>query len=204
MRISQLILCVAFALASFSATAQDKESFFRFGIKGGANVNKIEGKAYKDAFNFNFQAGVFTQFNISKRFGIQPEVNFVQSTSEFADDANNIYDDLFLGGTQKKAKLDILEVPVLLNVNIGPTKKVKLQLGPAYGGVLKETVDSLKANVGSIFKKGDWSGIAGIWIQLPLVNIHARYKMGLSTVNGINTQQTWRNQSIQVGVGLTF
>jgi hypothetical protein len=184
--------------------AQDKESFFRLGIKGGANINKIQGKAYKDAFNFNFQAGVFVQFNITKKIGIQPEVNFVQSTSEFADDANNVYDDLFLGGTQKKAKLDYLEVPVLLNINIGPTKKVKLQLGPAYGGLLKESVDSLKTNVGSLYKKGDWSGVAGIWIQLPLVNIHARYKMGLSTINGINNQQTWRNQSIQVGVGLTF
>ena len=60
----------------------DHENFFRIGAKGGVNVNKITGKSYKEGFNFNFQAGVFFQFNFSNTFGLQPEVNFVQSSSE--------------------------------------------------------------------------------------------------------------------------
>lgn len=122
-----------FSTAGFSQVNKkldmDHERFFRFGAKAGVNVNKISGKSYESGFKYNFQAGVFLQFNISNRLGIQPEVNFVQSQSAFTNDATEIYDDLFLDGSQKKAKLNYLEVPVLLNVNIGPSKRVKLQLG---------------------------------------------------------------------------
>lgn len=181
----------------------DHENFFRFGAKAGVNINKITGKAYTDGFKYNFQGGVFTQFNFSKTFGIQPEVSFVQSESEFTNDTNTIYDDLFGGGTQHKAKLNYLEIPVLLNINVGPSKRVKLQLGPSYGALLKQTVDSLKSN-GNIYKNAEWSAIGGLWLQLPFVNLSARYKLGLTDVNGIDNRQTWKNQAIQISAGITF
>ncbi|RYD71438.1 MAG: PorT family protein, partial [Sphingobacteriales bacterium] len=179
------------------------ENFFRFGGKVGVNANKITGGSYKEGFNYNFQAGGFLQFNFSKRFGIQPEISFVQSSSEFTNDAGNVYDDIFRDGGQKKAKLNYLEIPVLLNFNLGSSKRVKLQAGPAYGGLLKQTVDSLE-NGGNIYKTAEWSGIAGLWIQLPLVNMGARYKIGFTDINAIDDRQTWRNQSIQFFVGVTF
>jgi succinate-acetate transporter protein len=92
----------------------------------------------------------------------------------------------------------------LLNINVGPTQKVKLQVGPAYGGLLKQTVDSLKTGVGNLYRNGEWSAIGGLWIQLPLINLSARYKLGLSNVNGINNAQTWKNQAIQISVGITL
>jgi len=182
---------------------KDHENFFRIGAKGGVNINKISGKSYKEGFNFNFQAGIFLQFNFSDRFGLQPEVNFVQSSSEFSNDANDIYYDLFLDGSQKKSKLNYLEVPLLLNINVGASKRVKLQIGPSYGGLLKQTVDSLKANA-NIYKNGEWAASGGLFIQLPFVNLGARYKMGLTELNAIDNQQKWRSQSIQVFVGVTF
>ena len=189
------------------ANAQSKgdevhESFFRVGAKAGVNINKISGQSYKSGFNYSFQGGGFLQFNFG-RFGLQPEVNFVQTQAEFTNDPNTIYDDLFGGGTQHKAKLNYLEVPVLLNINVGPTKRIKLQLGPSYGGLLKQTVDSLKTN-GNIYKKGEWSAIGGIWIQLPLINLSARYKVGLTDINDIDNRQRWRNQAIQIGIGFTL
>ena len=182
----------------------DHENFFRFGAKAGVNINKINGQAYTDGFKSNFQGGVFTQFNFSKTFGLQPEVSFVQTESEFTDDTNTIYDDLFGGGTQHKAKLNYLEIPVLLNINVGPSKRVKLQFGPSYGALLKETVDSLKTNVNSIYKNGEWSAIGGLWLQLPFVNLSARYKLGLTDINGIDNRQQWKNQAIQISAGITF
>jgi Outer membrane protein beta-barrel domain len=205
----QKLLVAILLLVSTSAFAQrnkvdgEQENFFRFGAKGGVNVNKISGQSYKEGFNFNFQAGVFLQFNFSNRFGLQPEVNFVQTSSEFSNDASDIYDDLFRDGSQKKAKLNYLEVPVLLNINVGESKRVKLQIGPAYGGLLKQTVDSLKNN-GNIYKNGEWAAIGGLWIQLPFVNLGARYKLGLTDLNGIDNRQSWKSQSIQVFVGVTF
>jgi hypothetical protein len=208
--ISMYKYCVLFfLLVSGSVFAQrnkldmDHENFFRFGAKGGVNMNKISGKSYKEGFNYNFQAGAFLQFNFSNRFGIQPEVNFVQSKSEFTSDGTDIYDDLFGGGSQKKATLNYLEVPVLLNVNVGPSKRVKLQIGPSYSGLLKQTVDSLKNN-GNIYKNGEWAALGGLWIQLPFVNLGARYKLGLSNINAVDDRQTWKNQAIQLFIGVTF
>lgn len=201
-----LILPILFSQAAFSQKSKadrEHENFFRFGAKGGVNINKLQGQSYKQGFRYNFQAGAFLQFNFSERFGIQPEVNFVQSSSEVSDNTTDVYDDLFGGGSQNKAKLNYLEIPVLLNVNVGPSKRVKLQLGPSYGGLLKQTVDSLK-NSGNIYKNSEWSAIGGIWFQLPVVNIGARYKMGLTNINAIDDRQTWRNQAIQVFAGITF
>lgn len=197
------LLIHSLAIAQRNEVDGERENFFRFGAKVGVNANKITGASYKDGFNFNFQAGGFLQFNFSKRFGIQPEVNFVQSTSEFTDDAGSIYDDIFRDGGQKKAELNYLEIPVFLNVNLGSSKRIKLQVGPSYGGLLKQTVDSLQTG-GNIYKKAEWSGIAGLWIQLPLVNLGARYKIGFTDINAIDDQQTWRNQAIQFFVGVTF
>jgi Outer membrane protein beta-barrel domain len=184
--------------------AQDKESMFRFGAKGGVNINKIDGKSFSSAFNYNFQAGVFAQFNITKKIGIQPEVSFVQTQSEYTDDANIIYEDLVGGGKQHTAKLDYLEIPIFLNINIGPTQKVKLQIGPAYGGLLKQTTDSLKTGINNVYKNGEWSAIGGLWLQLPLINISARYKMGLTDVSALNSLNEWKNQAIQISIGITL
>ncbi|MDQ6763396.1 MAG: PorT family protein [Bacteroidota bacterium] len=186
----------------FDANA-DHENFFRFGAKAGLNINKISGQAYKSGFNYNYLLGAFMQFNFSKTFGLQPELNFVQSSSEFTNDPSNVYDDLFFGGNQKTAKLDYIKVPVLLNINIGPSKRVKLQLGPQIGGLLKQTVDSLKNN-GDIFKKSDWAAVGGLWIQIPFVNLGARYEVGLTNLNDIDNQQKWKSQAFTIFAGFTF
>ena len=181
------------------------ENFFRIGAKVGVNANKLTGQSYKQGFNYNYQFGGFMQFNFSSRFGLQPEVNFVQSSSEFTNDANDVYNDIFRDGSQKTAKLNYLEVPLLLNINIGlESKRLKLQFGPAYGNLFRQTVDSLKAGGASIYKTADWSAIAGFWIQLPVIHFGARYKMGLTNLNAVDNRQQWKGQAIQVFAGITL
>jgi hypothetical protein len=208
MRKIPLFFLVLISLNAFSQKKKfnpnaDHENFFRIGAKAGVNINKINGQSYTSGFNYNYLLGGFMQFNFSKTFGFQPEVNFVQSSSDFANDASEVYDNLFLGGSQKTAKLDYLKIPLLLNINIGPSKRVKLQLGPQIGGVLKETVDSLKSN-GAIFKKSDWAAVGGLWIQIPFVNLGARYELGLTNLNNIDNQQKWKSQAFTIFAGFTF
>lgn len=203
------VLTFLLLLNTYSLAAQtklidlDRESFFRFGAKVGVNINKITGQSYQSGFNYNYQVGGFLQFNLSRRFGIQPEINFVQSSSSFTNDVTEIYDDLFREGSQKKSTLNRLEVPLLLNINIGPSRRVKLQAGPSFSTVLKQTVDSLQAG-GNIYKNSELGAVAGLWLQLPLVNVGARYKLGLTNINAIDDRQTWKSQAIQVFVGVTF
>jgi hypothetical protein len=101
------LLLSAFCLNAYSQKKKDpseKESLFRWGFKGGLNLNKIEGESFKDDFNYNYFLGGFMQINITRKFGIQPELNFVQTSAEQSDDITDIYDDLFLGGGQKKSE----------------------------------------------------------------------------------------------------
>jgi len=181
----------------------DRENFFRIGAKGGVNINKIPGLSYNQGFNFNYFVGGFMQFNFSKRFGIQPEVNFVQSTSTFSNDITDVADDLFHGGTQQAEKLNYLEIPILLNMNVGQSRHVKLQLGPSYGillnkGPVAETEEPLQ------YKNGMFSAVGGLWIQLPFVYIGGRYQYGLSNIYDPTTKQTGKNQAIEIFTGFTF
>lgn len=199
-----LFLCSSHFLLAQDYKELDHERFFRIGGKGGININKIQGQSYKSGFNYNYLLGGFMQFNFG-RFGLQPEVNFVQSTSEFSKDANNVYNDLFTagGGGQKKARLNYIKVPVLLNINVGASKHVKLQLGPQFGGVLKQHVDSLKVN-NNLFKTSDFSMLGGFWFQLPFINLGARYELGLSNVNDIDNKEKWKSQAFTIFAGFTF
>src|ERR1700755_3345457 len=103
--LATFILTILISASSFAQYASkidiDRENFFRIGGKAGLNINKIQGQSYKDGFNYNYLLGGFMQFNFSKRFGIQPEVNFVQGSAEFTNDAADVYNDLFRDGSQK-------------------------------------------------------------------------------------------------------
>ena len=196
----------ALCLNAYSQKKKDpseKESLFRWGFKGGLNLNKIEGESFKDDFNYNYFLGGFMQINVTRKFGIQPELNFVQSSAEQSDDITDIYDDFFLGGNQKKAKLDYLKFAGLLNFDLGPSQRVKLQLGPQWGILLNEAVDSLKSPQ-DVFKKSEFSVLGGIMLQLPLIHIGTRYEIGLTDINGIDNQDQWKSQAWQFFVGITL
>ena len=197
-----LLICYT-ALPQTSQVDVEHENFFRVGAKAGVNINRIDGQSYKSGFNYNYLLGGFMQFNFSKIFGIQPEVNFVQGSAHFTNDATDVYDDLFASGSQRTAKLNYIKVPVLLNINIGQSKRVKLQVGPQVGGVLKQTADSLRSNK-DLYKSSDWSMLGGLWIQIPFINLGARYELGLTNINNIDTRQKWKSQAFTIFAGFTF
>jgi hypothetical protein len=194
------VLLMSFALQS---QAQDRENFFRFGIKAGVNINKIDGKSFKDEFAFNYQLGGFAQINFSKRWGIQPEINIAQASADQSEDITEIYDDLFLGGDQARARLNLLKVAGLVNYNVGPSKRVKLQFGPQWSINLDEDVDNMQSSQ-EVFKKSEFSVLGGLMLQLPLVHVGGRYELGLTNINDIDNQDEWKRQAWQIFVGFTF
>lgn len=199
------LLLLLFITSAFSQKKDpsEKESLLRFGFKAGLNLNKIDGKSFKDEFRYNYQLGGFMQINLTRKLGIQPELNFVQTSAEQSDDITVIYDDLFLGGSQKKAKLNYLKLAGLLNVDIGPSQRVKLQFGPQWGMLVSEAVDSLKTPA-DIFKKPELSVLGGVMLQLPLFHIGTRYEIGLTDINAIDNKDQWKTQAWQFFVGVTL
>src|SRR5690625_3876614 len=124
MIMKKLFWLSAFLLfASSSVMAQG----IHLGVKGGANMTKIDCQGYKDGFQLNYYAGGFLELALSEKFGIQPEVLFSQSSYKTADDFSDVYQDL---PDVSKVKLNYLNIPILANIKLSDL--FWIQLGPQY------------------------------------------------------------------------
>src|SRR5215218_10996520 len=70
---TKFYVLVAFVLFTQVAMAQ-----LNFGIKGGANITKIQGKAFRDEFSYGYHLGGFVEIGLGGKLSIQPEVLFNQ------------------------------------------------------------------------------------------------------------------------------
>ena len=188
-----LTLAVILTLGSSALFAQS----LHLGIKGGADINKLNGKPFKDQFSFGYHVGGFAQIGLTSRFGIQPEVLFSQVSVDTSSSFSSVYD----FNNIKKVKLQYLKIPLLLNYK--PNNFVALQLGPQYGINLDKN-SNLFENGKNAFKTGDFSMVGGLQLEISKIRIYGRYAVGLSNINDIDNREKWKNQSIQVGLGIAL
>ena len=73
MKTKLFLLITISILVSVAATAQ-----FNLGVKGGANISKIEGRSFKEEFRYGYHLGGFVEVGLGGRLGLQPEVLFNQ------------------------------------------------------------------------------------------------------------------------------
>lgn len=186
--VSLVVLAIAITSTAFSQGVH-------LGIKGGANLYKIDGKAFKDEFNYGYTAGAFAEINFSPAVGIQPEVLFNQLQTRTSEEFNDIYDDGI--GELKNVKLNYLTIPLLLNLS--PSKIFTFQVGPQFGILLNKD-ESLFNNGRNAFKTGDFSLLGGVQLNLGSAKIGARYVQGLNNINDIDAGE-WKNQGFQLWAG---
>ncbi len=189
------LLVLSLFLISFSAISYAQK--FQFGIKGGVDMHKIDGRSFNEQFAYGYQAGAFVTIPLSDRFGIQPEVIFSQVNIDTSDNLSSPYDFKNLD----KVKLKYIKIPLLLNYNAN--KFVSLQAGPQFG-ILMDDNSTLLENGKSAFKKGDFSMVAGLQLNISSIKIYGRYGIGLNNINDIDNKEKWKNQNIQLGVGFKF
>src|SRR5215217_5375953 len=99
-KMAALIACIIFTQA---AMAQ-----FKLGIKAGSNISKIEGKAFKDEFQYGYHAGAFVEIGLGEKWGIQPEVLFNQVKSRVDSNFSHIYENAINFSNYKDVKLNYL------------------------------------------------------------------------------------------------
>jgi len=193
---TKLICLVAVIFISHAVMAQ-----FHIGIKGGANMNKVDGKSFKQEFSYGYHLGGFAEIGFGNRFGIQPEVLFNQYTTKVDSSFNVIYKDLFNNAKNGNIKLNYLSIPVLLTYKvIGP---LSIQAGPQFG-ILIDQDKTLLENGGQAFKNGDFSLIAGAQLKIAALRVSGRYAIGLNNINDIDNRDQWKNQVLQLSVGIAF
>lgn len=187
-----LTLAIVFGLISSASFAQ-----LKLGIKGGANIHKLDGKSFKDEFSFGYHLGGFAEIGLSNKFSIQPEVLFSQVNIDTSSKFSDVYD----FDNISKVKLSYLQIPLLLNYKAN--QFVTIQAGPQFS-ILMNNDNTLVENGKDAFKKGDFSLLGGLQLNISKIRIYGRYAVGLNNINDIDNQEKWKNQTVQVGVGLTL
>lgn len=173
---------------------------FHVGIKGGANITKVDGRSFKDEFNAGYMLGGFAEIKLSKKLYVQPEFLVNQYKTSLDSNYNNLVGNLFNGLTS--VRLEYLSIPLLLNYRIGDGI-ISLQAGPQYG-ILIDKSNSILQNTHNAFKNGDLSMLGGVQIKAGAIRINGRYFVGLSNINDLTNDSKWKNQGFQLSVGLTF
>ncbi|HTB51930.1 MAG TPA: porin family protein [Ferruginibacter sp.] len=191
------ILCSTIIVV-FAFSAAYSQSF-DFGIKAGANINKISGEAFSNEFSFGYHAGAFANISLGKHWALQPEVLFSQVNVDTATSTDAIYNpDL---NKISHINLSYLSIPLLLEYKL--SKGIALQAGPQYS-ILLNPGDSYQQNGQNAFKMGDFSLLGGLEIKIRSVHVYGRYAVGLSNIHDIANEDQWKSQSIQVGLGLSL
>lgn len=191
-RIITLFIIVLF----FTSTVRAQ---FHIGPKAGVNMTKINGKSFKDEFEYNYLVGAFVEIGIGTRFSINPEVLFSQTTSTRDTSFKNVLPKF--NSDQTKAKLNYLAIPILLNMRLaGP---IHIELGPQYS-ILMNSDKKLLENGEAAFKTGDFSMVGGAQIRVNAFRLSGRYVIGLSNISHVVTQDKWKNQAVQLSLGYAF
>lgn len=193
-KLSVLIACVIFANA---AMAQ-----FDVGIKAGANINKVEGKTFEEAFDYGYHLGAFARIGLNDKLGIQPEVLFNQYQTKTSNNPEDIWENAGSDVVNKRIKLNYLSIPIMLNYKL-LGNFLSLQAGPQFG-ILLNNDETLVKNGQNAFKSGDFSLAAGAQVKVLKAVVSGRYVVGLNDISDIDNQDKWKNQAIQLSVGLTI
>jgi len=173
---------------------------FHFGIKAGTNITKIDGKSFKEEFRYGYNVGGFAEIALGKKFSLQPEVLFNQYSTTLDSNYKSIYQGV-ISSNQSKVKLNYLSIPILLDYKfLGP---VHLQAGPQFGVLMSQDKNFLQ-NGGEAFKNGDFSFAAGAQVKLAAFRVTGRYIIGLNNINDIDNQDKWKNQVVQLSLGIAL
>jgi hypothetical protein len=173
---------------------------FHLGVKAGANITKVDGKSFKEEFNYGYNVGGFAEIGLSPKFSFQPEVLFNQYSSTLDSNYKHIYENV-ITSDQSKVKLNYLTIPLLLDYKfLGP---IHLQAGPQFGVLMNQDKNFLQ-NGEQAFKNGDFSMVMGAELRLAQLRVTGRYLIGLNNINDIDNQDKWKNQVIQLSLGIAF
>ena len=193
---SLLVTLALFISALSAAYAQG----VKLGIRAGANMYKIDGKAFEDQFLYGYHAGASVEMMFSKVIGIQPEVLFNQSNTRTGYSFDTLYKSIN-PGTLKDVRLNYLSIPILLNIR--PFPFLTLQAGPQFGVLMSKDLPLLEDGR-EAFKHGDLTMLAGVQLNILKFRVYGRYGVGLNNINDIDNKDKWKSQSAQIGLGFNF
>ena len=193
---TKLLTLLAAVLLSQALMAQ-----FHLGAKAGANITKIDGKAFKDEFRYGYHLGGFMEVRLGNKLVLQPEVLFNQFTTSVDSNFSSVYHNAF-NSSQSDRKLNYLSIPILLNYKLIGSF-VSLQAGPQFG-VLMNNDKNLLQNGGEAFSNGEFSMLGGVQFKIGMIRLNGRYMVGLNNLNDLGNSEKWKSEGFQGSLGLAL
>lgn len=212
--LAALALSLGFSAAVQAQTNDDRDVNARFGIKGGINLTNLYRNEKLDDNNLKpgFQAGVFVRKPFAEIFAIQPELLFSNKGAKLG------YTNTVFGCRSGTLNLNYIEVPVLLKVS--PLPFLSFHAGPyasylvnanvskdqySFDGSSSQTDTQLNTDA---FNTVDYGAAAGAELNLGIVDIGARYNLGMRKVGRSAEGQRFTgngyNQNISLYLALVF
>ena len=185
-------------LTTVSLAAVSSAQSLHVGVKAGANLGKIDGESFKQEFNLGYQLGAYVSLDFNKNIGIQPEILFNQTNTTIDSGYKSIYNNVPGTVIGSKAHLNYLSIPILLRINAG--NLLTFNVGPQFS-IHTNKDETLVQNGKDAIKGGDLAAVVGAQVNLGALNIYGRYNIGLNNINDIGSQDKWKSQQIQLGLG---
>jgi hypothetical protein len=192
--IGSLVLLTVLPLAQGRAQTEVRSP--RFGVTGGMNIAKLSGANAGIAENrTGFLAGGLVVIPVGRNFAFQPEILFATKGADAGDSL----------GISGGMKLQYVEVPVILRLDVPTSRKIKpfAYAGPAFalktGCAFEGTAQGVSASVdcdqlfGQIgdpgefsFRSADVGGLVGGGLGFDvggrLFTVGARYEVGFVSI----------------------
>jgi len=192
-----VISFVLITIASVSANAQK----LHIGVTAGANLYKVTGRSFDEKTQAGFSAGAYGEYFFSRMFGVQGELIWSQLRTKTDADFNQIYG-TYGGVSQADVYLNYISLPVMFAFK--PTPELSILIGPQYSYLVNQTSGLLQApgyQNKDAFKKGETSLVFGGQLNLGRVKVGARYSVGLTNLNGINSSDEWKYHGFHFALG---
>jgi hypothetical protein len=189
-------MLIAVVMSSTTAWAQ-----VGGGIKVGVNLATLSGFNDPDVSptqRTGLVAGGFLTVGLAPMIAFQPEVLFSMQGSKLHFDTSGV-------STDARAKLDYIQVPVLLR--LGNSSKAGASVygvvGPTFGVLARATLDG--KDIKSELKSTDVGLVVGAGVSLSRFLVEGRYTYGLTDLNKVKEPSgSSRNRVISVLLGLVF
>ncbi len=182
------VLALMAVIGSASIAAADS------GIKFGPTFPKFSTDTTKFDGRTGWEGGVFFGGKRSGVFGLQGEINWIRKSGEFGIEGQDF-------------RIDYLQLPALLRLNIGSTSAsgfgVYGIIGPAVDIKIADEIEGVTIDDG--FENADVSLIFGGGLEVARIIVEGRYTKGLRRINNLFSAPTEiKSQSFALLFGLRF
>jgi hypothetical protein len=148
------------------------------GLKAGMNFSQLDGLMFGSITCVN--AGIPAEFRFSKKFALQPEINFITKGGK---EISRTYDNGFYYDLEDAFKINYLEIPLYTKFSFG-SENVKLDLltGPSVGFAINGMTSSKEMYYGKI--KSDSKSIDFEKDSVSRINFSVNFGIGITFLAG--------------------